>query len=143
MDRRIRAVAFAIRRSARTSSRQVAQAAAHRLILTSWGVPVNLRVVLPEPGVPKDELLLAQPRDCELDSLRMPIVAEDNVGDLPDSAGFVRSTVYVINRDGSCQPPEREADRRGVLRIDKFGGRSAVHQSVDREFKGTLGGLDL
>src|SRR6201996_7157627 len=107
------------------------------------GVPVNLPVVLPEPGVPKDELLLAQPRDCELDSLRMPIVAEDNVGDLPDSAGFVRSTVYIINRDGSCQPPEREADRRGVLRIDKFGGRSAVHQSVDREFKGALGGLYL
>ncbi|KAJ7197823.1 hypothetical protein GGX14DRAFT_573969 [Mycena pura] len=44
----------------------------------------------------------------------MPFIAEDDVGNFPDSAGFVWGAVDVVNRDSPRQPPKREANRRGL-----------------------------
>ena len=64
------------------------------------GVPVDLWVVLLEPGVPEDELLLAESGHGELDSFAVALVMQDNVGNIPDGTSFIGRAVYIEDQDG-------------------------------------------
>ena len=64
------------------------------------GVPVDFRVVLPEPGVPEDELLLAESGHGKLDSFAVALVMQDHIGNIPDGAGFIGRAVYIEDQDG-------------------------------------------
>src|SRR3981189_1438375 len=63
-------------------------------------LPVNFGIVLAEPGEAEDHGLLAQRGDCELGSLGMAFVAQDDVCDFSDSACFVGSSIDVVDGDG-------------------------------------------
>ena len=64
------------------------------------GVSIDLWVMLPEPGVPKDELLLAESGHSKLDLFAVALVMQDHVGDIPDGAGFIGRAVYIEDQDG-------------------------------------------
>jgi hypothetical protein len=79
------------------TGRATGQASAHLDLL---GIPVDLGVVLPEPGVPEDESLLAKPGDSELNSLTVTLVTEDQSRDISDEAGLIGRAVHIEHRDG-------------------------------------------
>jgi hypothetical protein len=64
------------------------------------GIPVDLGVMLPEPGVPEDEFLLAEPSDGELNSLAVTLVMEDQSCNISDEASLIGRAVHIEHRDG-------------------------------------------
>jgi hypothetical protein len=79
------------------TGRATRRASAH---LDLPGIPVDLGVVLPEPGVPEDELLLAEPSDSELNSLAVTLVTEDQSCDVSDEAGLIGRAIHIEYWDG-------------------------------------------
>ena len=107
------------------------------------GLPVDLRVVLPEPGEPEDELLLAETGHSEYRTFAVVPVAHNDVSDFSDASGFVQRAIDIVNWDGLGEPANRNVVRRDILRIDEVGGRSAVYEAVEHEPYSRVGGLDL
>jgi hypothetical protein len=68
-----------------------------------FSLPVDLRVVLVEPGEAEDHGLLAQRGDCELGLLCMALVAQDNICDFSDGTCFVGSAIDIVDRDGAVR----------------------------------------
>ena len=107
------------------------------------GLPVDLRVVLPEPGEPENELLLTKTGDSEDDALGVGIVPENHIDDLPDASGFVRGAVNIVDRDGPGERPDGDLVLPDVLGVDELGGRSAVDEPVYRQLYGVVNGFYL
>ena len=106
------------------------------------GLPVDFRVVLPEPGVPEDEFLFPETGHDEYGALAVGPVAHDNIGNLPDASGLVRGTVNIVDRNWLGEPANRNLVRRDVFRINEVGRRSAVYEAVNRELHRRIRGLD-
>jgi len=69
------------------------------------GLPINLRVVVLEPGITKDHVLLSKAGDSEECPFRVDFVAEDYVYNFGDLACLVEGTVHVIHRYGARDAP--------------------------------------
>ena len=63
------------------------------------GAEVDLRVVLVQPGEPEYHALFTEAGDCKQNAFRMSFVGHDYVDDFADASGFVKHSVYVVNRD--------------------------------------------
>jgi len=59
------------------------------------GLPIDLRIMVLEPGVAEDHTLLPEVRDGEEHPFRVGFIMEDHVYHFRDLSGFVRGTVYV------------------------------------------------
>ena len=68
-----------------------------------FGFPVNLRVVLADPGEAQDHALLAQLHDRKLSVLCMPIVPEDDIRNLTDCTTLIGCSIDVIDWDQLCE----------------------------------------
>jgi len=64
------------------------------------GLPIDLRVVVLEPGITKDHVLLPKAGDSEERSFGVGFVAEDYVYNFGDPACFVGGTVHIVYRYG-------------------------------------------
>ena len=73
----------------------------------------------------------------------MSAVRQDNVRHFPDGPSLIRSSINVEHRNWLCQSPEREANCCHILRVNKVGGCTAVHQAIDGEFEGVLRGPEF
>ena len=63
------------------------------------GLPVDLWVVLPKPGVPKDDVPLAKAHDCKEHPFGMSLVLQDEVDYLRHLACPVGCPVDVQHQD--------------------------------------------
>src|SRR3981189_3135430 len=103
-------------------------------------LPVDLGVVLAKPGEAEDHALLASRGDCELGPLGMAFVAQDNVCGLGDSTCLVRSSIDVVDGNGSGEATGGEVVQADILSVDEKPGSTtvderahvALHRSVRR-----------
>jgi hypothetical protein len=98
--------------------------------LNLFRLPVNLTVVFAEPGEAEDHALLAQRGDCELGSLCMAFVMQDDICDLGDGACFIRSSIDVVDRDRSGEAMGGDVVRVDILHVDKKAGGTAVDKHI-------------
>ena len=63
------------------------------------GLPVNLQVVLLEPGEVKEDILLSQVHDCE-GAFGVVIGSEDCIRNLHNGACFIWSAIYIVDLNG-------------------------------------------
>jgi len=61
------------------------------------GLPIDLRVVVLEPGITEDHVLLPEAGDSKERSFGVGFVAEDYVYNFGDPACFVGGTVHVVH----------------------------------------------
>ena len=80
-----------------SASHATRRAPAHFDVL---GIPVDLWVVLLKPGVPEDELLLAESGHSKLDLFAVALVMQDHIDDILDGAGFIGRAIYTEDWDG-------------------------------------------
>jgi len=64
-------------------------------------LPIDLRVVVLEPGITEDHVLLPEAGDSEERSFRVGFVVEDYVYNFGDPACFIGGTVYIVHRYGA------------------------------------------
>ena len=69
------------------------------------GLSIDLRVVVLEPGITEDHVLLPEAGDSEERSFGVGFVAEDYVYNFGDLACFVGGTVHVVHRYGARDAP--------------------------------------
>jgi len=63
------------------------------------GAEVDLRIVLVQPGEPEYHALFTEAGDCKQNAFGMSFVGHDYVNDFTDASGFIKRSVYVVNRD--------------------------------------------
>ena len=80
--------------------------AAHSHLL---GLPVDLWVVLLEPGEAQDDILLSQAGDCEGGVFRVVIESEDCIHNLRNRARFIWSAIYIVDWNGTDEFSSGEA----------------------------------
>jgi len=100
------------------------------------GLPVNLRVVLTEPGEAQDHALLAQLRDHKLSAFHMPIVPEDDICNLVDCTTLIGCSIDIVDWDllSECACP---------FDIHKQPCCTAVNQQPSAAFDTSVCGLDF
>jgi len=64
-------------------------------------LPIDLRVVVLEPGITEDHVLLSKAGDSEERPFGVGFVAEDYVYNFGNLACLIRGTVYVVHRYGA------------------------------------------
>jgi hypothetical protein len=122
------------------AGRATRRASAH---LDLPGIPVDLGVMLLEPGVPEDKLLLTEPSYSELDSFAMTLVTENQSRDVSDEAGLVGGAVYIEHQDGLREPADWDPTHLNILGVNEVGGCSTVDKPIERELHSIVGRLDL
>jgi len=68
-------------------------------------LPIDLWVVVLEPGITEDHVLLPEAGDSEEHSFRVGFVVEDYVYNFGDPACFIRGTVHIVHRYGARDAP--------------------------------------
>src|SRR3981189_3052693 len=91
-------------------------------------LPSNFWVVLAEPGEAEDHGLLAQQSNCELGSLGMAFVVQNDVCDFGDSACLICSSVDVVDRDRSREATGGEVVVTDILSVDEKPSSATVDE---------------
>ena len=69
-------------------------------MVTSWALPVDLWVVLLEPGEAQDDILLSKAGDCKGGAFRVVIELEDCIHYLHNRTPFIWSATYIVDWNG-------------------------------------------
>jgi len=107
------------------------------------GLPIDLRVVVLEPGITEDHVLLSEAGDSEERSFRVGFVAEDYVYNFGDLACLVGGTVYVVHRYGARDAPGVNAFRSDEVSIYKVAHSSRVQKRFDGMYLAGVSGTDF
>jgi len=92
------------------------------------GLPIDLRVVVLEPGITEDHILLPKAGDSEERSFGVGFVAEDYVYNFGDSACFVGGTVYIVHWYGARDAPSVNTFRPYEVSIYEVAHSSGVQK---------------
>jgi len=96
------------------------------------GLPIDLWVVVLEPGITEDHVLLSKAEDSEERPFGVGFVAEDYVYNFGDLACLVGGTVHVVYRYGA-----RDAPSVNTFCLDKVSIYEVAHSSrVQKRFDG-------
>jgi len=98
--------------------------------LDSSSAEVNLRVVLVEPGHPKDHALLPKPCDCKQDVFGVAIVRHDYVNDFVDASSFIQRSIYIVNGDWLGQLSRRQLGLVDEILIDKVSSCASIDHGL-------------
>jgi len=94
------------------------------------GLPIDLQVVVLEPDIPEDHVLLSEAGDSKEHPFGVGFVAEDYVYNFGDLACLVGGTVHVVHRYGA-----RDAPSVNTFRLDKVSIYEVTHSSgVQKRF---------
>jgi len=96
------------------------------------GLPIDLRVMVLEPGITEDHVLLSKAGDSEERPFGVGFVAEDYVYDFGDLACLIGGTVHVVHRYGA-----RDALSVNTFRLDEVSiYEVACSSGVQKRFDG-------
>jgi len=96
------------------------------------GLPIDLQVVVLEPGITEDHVLLSEAGDSEERPFGVGFVAKDYVYNFGDLACLVGGTVHIVHRYGA-----RDAPSVNVFRPDEVSIYEVAHSSrVQKRFNG-------
>jgi len=95
-------------------------------------LPIDLWVVVLEPGIPKDHVLLSEARDSKEHPFGVGFVAEDYVYNFRDLVCLIGGTVHVVHRYGA-----RDAPSVNTFCLDEVLIYEVAHSSrVQKRFDG-------
>jgi len=106
-------------------------------------LPIDLRVVVLEPGITEDHVLLSEAGDSEERSFGVGFVAEDYVYNFGDLACLVGGTVHVVHRYGARDAPGVDAFRSDEVSIYEVARSSGVQKRFDGMHLADVGGADF
>jgi len=92
------------------------------------GLPIDLRVVVLEPGITEDHVLLPKARDSVERSFGMGFVAEDYVYNFGDPACFIGGAVHIVHRYGARDAPSVNTFRPYKVSIYEVARSSRVQK---------------
>jgi hypothetical protein len=96
-----------------------------------------------EPGVTKDDVLLPEPSDSELDSLSLPFVVDHHIDYAGDATHLVWTAIHVEDWDGLQKALDWKVAGDDILRVNEVSSHSAVDQSLHRHPHGGLDRLQV
>jgi len=95
------------------------------------GLPIDFWVVVLEPGITEDHVLLSEAGDSEERPFGVGFIAEDYVYDFGDLACLVGGTVYVVHRYGARDAPSVNTFRSDEVSIYEVAHSSGVQKRFD------------
>jgi len=108
-----------------------------------FGLPVNLRVVLADPGEAQDHALLAQLHDHKLSVLCMPIVPEDDIHNLMDCTTLIGCSIDIVYWDWPSEHTCGDIICMCPFGIHKQPHCTAVNQQPSAAFDTSVHGLNF
>ena len=96
------------------------------------GLSIDLWVVVLEPGITEDHVLLPEAGDSEEHSFGVGFVAKDYVYNFGDPACFVGRTVYVVHQYGARDALGVNTFRLDEVSIYEVARSSRVQKHLDR-----------
>ena len=97
----------------------------------SWlgllGLPVNLRIVLFQPGLSKDDILSAQVSDGEHSMFHVPIYLENNIHNFLNRASLISASIHVVDQDGSLELLGSEVVTFYIVPVHELSGGPTIY----------------
>jgi len=103
-------------------------------------LPIDLRVVVLEPGITEDHVLLSEAGDSEEHPFGVGFVAEDYVYNFGDLACLVGGAIHVVHRYGARDAPSVNTFRTDEVSIYEVARSSGVQKRLDRVHLAGVGG---
>jgi len=107
------------------------------------GLPIDLRVVVLEPGITEDHVLPSEAGDRKERSFGVSFVAEDYVYNFRDLACLVRGTVHVVHRYGARDAPSVNTFCSDEVSIYEVARSSGVQKRFDGVYLAGIGGANF
>jgi len=95
------------------------------------GLPIDLRVVVLEPGITEDHVLLSEAGDSKECSFRVGFVVENYVYNFGDLACLVGGTIHVVHRYGVRDAPSVNTFHLDKVSIYEVACSSRVQKRFD------------
>ena len=108
-----------------------------------FGLPVDLQIMVLEPGVTEDHALLPEVGDGEEHSFGVGFITEDHVYHFRDLSGFIRRTVHVEHRYGARDVPGANTLCTDKIFIYEIACGSGVQKHFDGMYFASVSGTDL
>ena len=103
-------------------------------------LPVDLQVVLLEPGEAQDDILLSQAGDCEGGAFRVVIESEDCIHNPCNGVRFVWSAIYVVDWNGTDEFSSGEAVAFHIAPVHELTHGTTVYKGwTGFDFSGVCG----
>jgi len=106
-------------------------------------LPVDLWIMVLEPGVTKDHTLLPKVGDGKEHSFRVGFIMEDHVYHFGDLSSFIRGTVYVEHWYGARDVPGANTLHVDKIFIYEIACGSGVQKCFDGMYFASISGTDL
>ena len=92
------------------------------------GLPVNLRIMLFQPGVPKNEGLTTQAGDRESGAFCVILKMQDDVDNLGDQAGFIPGPINIEHRNEMSELMHVEMIFLDISAVNELTDGTTVHK---------------
>jgi len=107
------------------------------------GLPIDLRVVVLEPGITKDHALSSEAGDSEEHSFGVGFVTENHVYHFRDLTCLVGGAIHVVHWYGARDAPGVNAFRLDEVSIYEVARSSGVQKHLDGMHLAGVGGTDF
>jgi len=95
------------------------------------GLPIDLQVMVLEPGITEDHVLLSEARDSEERPFGVGFVVEDYVYNFRDLVCLVGGAVHVVHQYGARDAPGVNTFRTDEVSIYEVARNSGVQKCLD------------
>jgi len=106
-------------------------------------LPVDLRIIVLEPGVTEDHALLPEVGDGEEHPFGVGFITEDYVYHFRDLSSFIRGTIYVEHRYGVRDVPGANTLCMDKIFIYEIACGSGVQKRFDGMYFASVTGTDF
>ena len=107
------------------------------------GLPIDLRIMVFEPGVAEDHALLPEVRDGKEHPFGVGLITEDYIYYFGDLSCFVRGAIHVEHRYGTRDAPGTNTFRTDKILVYEVAGGSGIQKRFDGMHLAGVGGTDL
>jgi len=106
-------------------------------------LPIDLWVVVLEPGITEDHVLLSKARDSEKCPFGVGFVTENYVYNFRDLACLIGGAIHVVHRYGTRDAPDVNTFRMDEVSIYEVAHSSGVQKRLDRMHLAGVCGADF
>ena len=107
------------------------------------GLPIDLQIVVLEPGVAEDHVLLSEVRDGKEHPFGVGLITEDYIHYFGDLSCFIRGAVYVEHWYGTRDAPGTNTFCTDKILIYEVASGSRVQKRFDGMHLAGVGGTNL
>jgi len=107
------------------------------------GLPIDLQIIVLEPGVAEDHALLPKVRDGKKRSFGVGLIMEDYIHYFGDLSCFVRGAIHVEHQYGTRDAPGTNTFCTDKILVYEVAGGSGVQKHFDGMHLAGVGGTNL